>query len=55
VTINGSILNGATLRAADQIATLIIHGNIEEGGTVRAKRIGSQQIDGSVSGDIVIG
>lgn len=55
VTINGNILAGATLRAADQIATLIVHGNINEGGTVRAKRIGTQTIDGSVSGDIVIG
>ena len=43
------------LRAADQIATLIIHGNINEGGVVRAKRIGTQTIDGAVSGDIIIG
>jgi hypothetical protein len=43
------------VRAADQIGTLIIHGSINQGGTVRAKRIGSQTIDGSVNGDIVIG
>ncbi|MBC8109336.1 MAG: hypothetical protein H7Z14_22320 [Anaerolineae bacterium] len=55
VTINGNILSGALLRAADQIATLIVHGNVNEGATVRAKRIGTQTIDGSVSGDIVIG
>ena len=55
VTIKGNMNSGSLLRAADQILSLTVNGNINEGATVRAKRIGSQTIGGSVSGDIVIG
>lgn len=54
VLIQGSMLSGSRLRAADQIAQLVIGGDIDAGATVRARRLSTQRIDGQVFGDIII-
>ena len=55
LTVNGSILDGALVRATNRIDSLIVGHNIDKGATIRAKRIANQQIKGQLLGAIITG
>lgn len=54
LSVKGSILTGATVRARKTIFSLNVGGDLQAGATVRANNIASQTFGGEVIGDIVI-
>jgi hypothetical protein len=54
LVINGSIMDGASIRARDTIESLNVGKNIQENATVTARKINNQNVKGQVFGDVVI-
>jgi len=54
LTVNGSIMSGANVRARDTLESLNVGHNIQDNATVTARRINNQQIKGQVFGDVII-
>ena len=54
LSVNGSILTGASVRVARVLGTLDVGRDVQAGATIRADEITNQEIGGQVLGDIII-
>ncbi|MFT3788860.1 MAG: hypothetical protein QM770_22260 [Tepidisphaeraceae bacterium] len=55
LNVGGDVLNGTIVRATGKMGSLIVGGDVDAGATIRASSYGSQQIKGTVFGDILVG
>ena len=53
LSVGGDILSGVYVRATDNIDTLFVGGNIEEGAVIEADQIDDLQVDGLIFGDVL--